>query len=66
MGNIDAEIISMGLMVKTKGLGYHTKTLWIIARPEVAKFFRLEKKIVLGVAIWKSKSKENIHPKENF
>ena len=56
----------MGLMVKTKGLGYHTKTLWIIARPEVAKFFRLEKKIVLGVAIWKSKSKENIHPKENF
>ena len=65
-GNIDAGILSMGLMVAAEGLGYHSVALGIIARPEVAKHLGLEKKIVLGVAIGKSKSKVNIHPKENI
>ena len=65
-GNIDAGILSMGLMIAAEGLGYHSVALGIIARPEVEKFLGLEKKIFLGVAIGKSKSKVNIHPKENI
>ena len=65
-GNIDAGILSMGLMVAAEGLGYHSVALGIIARPEVEKLFGLNKKLVLGVAIGKSKDKVNIHPKENI
>ena len=65
-GNLDAGIISMGLMIAAEALGYNSVTLGIIAMPEVEKLFGLEKKLVLGVAIGKAKKKVNIHPKENL
>ena len=64
--NIDAGILSMGIMIAAEGLGYHSVTLGIVAMPEVEKLFGLEKKLVLGVAIGKSKKKVNIHPKETL
>ena len=65
-GNLDAGILSMGLMIAAEGLGYHSVTLGIIASPLVEKLFGLEKKLVLGVAIGKAKDNVNIHPKENL
>ena len=65
-GNLDAGILSMGIMIAAEGLGYHSVALGIIARPEVEKLFGLDKKLVLGVAIGKAKDKVNIHPKENL
>ena len=65
-GNLDAGILSMGLMIAAEGLGYHSVALGIIAMPEVEKLFDLKKKLVLGVAIGKSKDKVNVHPKENL
>ena len=65
-GNLDAGILSMGIMIAAEGLGYNSVALGIIARPEVEKLFGLDKKLVLGVAIGKAKDKVNIHPKENL
>ena len=65
-GNLDAGILSMGLMIAAEGLGYHSVALGIIAIPEVEKLLGLEKKLVLGVALGKSKNKVNIHPKETL
>ena len=65
-GNLDAGILSMGLMVAAEGMGYHSVPLGIIAMPEVEKLFDLKKKLILGVAIGKSKAKVNIHPKETL
>ena len=65
-GDLDAGILSMGLMIAAEGLGYHSVALGIIARPEVEKLFELDKKLVIGVAIGKAKDKVNIHPKENL
>ena len=64
-GDLDAGILSMGIMIAAEGLGYHSVALGIIARPEVEKLFGLEKRLVLGVALGKAKDKVNIHPKEN-
>ena len=65
-GNLDAGILSMGLMIAAEGLGYHSVALGIIALPQVEKLLGLDKKLVLGVAIGKSKEKVNIHPKETL
>ena len=65
-GNLDAGILSMGIMIAAEGLGYHSVALGIIARPEVEKLFGLDKKLVIGVALGKAKDKVNIHPKENL
>ena len=65
-GNIDAGILSMGLMIAAEGLGYHSVPLAVVAKPEVAKLFGIEKKLVLGVAIGKAKDKVNIHDKGNL
>ena len=65
-GDLDAGILSMGLMIAAEGLGYHSVALGIIALPEVEKLFELKHKLVLGVAIGKAKEKVNIHPKENL
>ena len=65
-GNLDAGILSMGLMIAAEGLGYHSVALGIIAIPQVEKLLGLEKKLVIGVAIGKAKDKVNIHPKENL
>ena len=65
-GNLDAGILSMGLMVAAEGLGYHSVALGIIATPDVEKLFGLKKKLVIGVAIGKAKDKVNIHPKETL
>ena len=56
----------MGLMIAAEGLGYHSVALGIIALPQVEKLLGLDKKLVLGVAIGKSKEKVNIHPKETL
>jgi len=65
-GNLDAGILSMGIMIAAEGLGYKSVALGIIARPEVEKLLGLDKKLVIGVAIGKPKEKVNIHPKENL
>ena len=38
-GNLDAGILSMGIMIAAEGLGYNSVALGIIARPEVEKLF---------------------------
>ena len=43
MGNLDAGILSMGIMIAAEGLEYHSVAMGIIARPEVEKLFGLEK-----------------------
>ena len=65
-GNLDAGILSMGLMVAAEALGYNSVTLGVVALPEVGKLFGIEKKLVVGVAIGKPKKKVNIHPKEKL
>ena len=65
-GDMDAGILSRGLMIAAEGLGYHSVPLAVVAKPEVAKLFGIEKKLVLGVAIGKAKDKVNIHDKGNL
>ena len=61
-GNLDAGILSMGLMVAAEALGYNSVTLGVVALPEVGKLFGIEKKLIVGVAIGKPKKNVNIHP----
>ena len=63
---VDAGILSMGIMIAAEGLGYGSVALGIIARPEIEKLLGIEKKLILGVAIGKPKEKVNVHPKENL